>query len=127
MSSNASKMKNLQHDSVVKSLQSFGVHDLNEQMYNHYKKEVLKQNKALKSYYRTPEKRFIFKTSSNFREQFYDTIIQQYSVKNKERKHNVELLQKSIIDQHKLLIHVLKKDNSRLYDVLLKDMNLHNM
>ena len=50
--------------SVVKSLQSFGVHDLNEQMYNHYKKEVLKQNKALKSYYRTPEKRFILKTSS---------------------------------------------------------------
>ena len=45
-------------------------------------------------------------------------------MKNKERKHNVELLQKSIIDQHKLLIHVLKKDNSRLYDVLLKDDEL---
>ena len=96
--------------SVVKSLNSFGVFDLNSSLYKHYKKEVAKQNKALKSFYRAPEKRSIIKPLKlNFKEQIHDTIVEQYGVKNNERKYNVEILQKSIIDQHKLLIHVLKR------------------
>ena len=47
----------------------------------------------------------------------FQAIIQNYNVVNIERKHNNEILQRSIIDQHNLLTHTLRiNDNKRLYD-----------
>lgn len=113
---------------IINSLQSFGVFDLNNRYFQYLNKYVTKYNKQLRNYYRNHVVNVKNKPINlSYRENLHNAIIQNYNVVNIERKHNNEILQRSIIDQHNLLTHTLRiNDNKRLYDVLLKNQDLVN-
>ena len=124
--------KELNIYSVLQNLNQFGIFDMNNNDYKIIRNMVQKNISLFKNVIQTYKQKLNL-NKDNFNQVnllksiMSNLIIEQYNIKNNEQKTDTEIIQYSMLDFHKLLLTILKKNNSRLFIDFNENEELANL
>lgn len=117
---------------LIQKLNIFGINEIN---YSDYKfcRHILRENINVYRNKLIKEKRSLISQTKNIpfhvsiNESMYDKIVSLYNIKDKENKHLHELFERTIINNHDLLVYTLFHENKHLHVEFSEDEELSQL
>ena len=117
---------------LIQKFNMFGINEINQSNYKTCR-HMLRENMNIYINRLTKEKRFnISQTKQvpfniSVNEPMYDKIISLYNISHKEKRHLHELFEKTIINNHELLLFSLIHENKKLYVDFSEDAEISDL